>query len=112
MLTWRSILTEEKYLHQLKDLVLNIVDKDRYAVFLFGSRALGKRGKVVDVDIGLLGEKSVPLELLGELHEVVEASIIPLKVDFVDFSSVDEKFKRIALSDIEIWNQPPTIKIN
>ncbi|MFQ5729092.1 MAG: nucleotidyltransferase domain-containing protein [Waddliaceae bacterium] len=105
-------MTEERYLDQLKNLVLNLVGKDSCAIFLFGGRARGRRGKEIDVDIGLLGAEPVPLELLGKLHEAVEASTIPLKVDFVDFKTVDESFKRIALTEIEIWNQPPTITIN
>ena len=100
-----------KYIEQLKKLVLDIVDKNSYAIFLFGGRARGRLGKTVDVDIGLLGKEPVPLELIGKLHVAVDESIVPYKVDFVDFFSVDETFKQIALKAIEIWNQPNTIKI-
>jgi predicted nucleotidyltransferase len=42
----------DKYLKLAHDLVLSHIEKDDYAVFLFGSRAAGKSGRGTDIDIG------------------------------------------------------------
>lgn len=36
----------------------------------------------------------------------IEESEIPYRVDIVDFTLVGEKFKKIALQEIEVWNDP------
>ena len=104
-------MEDDPYIQKLKELVLNLIDLEKQAVFLFGSRARGKTGKATDVDIGIWGATEVPTSLLVELRESVEESIIPYKVDFVDFASADPKFRKIALADIVIWNKPPTITL-
>jgi type I restriction enzyme S subunit len=104
--------TEEDYIKLLRDLILNRIDKEKYAVFIFGGRARGRTGKAVDIDIGLLGNAPMGIDRLAELYNAIEESSIPYKVDLVDFYVVDPQFRNIALSDILIWNQPPTIKIN
>jgi hypothetical protein len=35
--------------------------------------------------------------------QILQESNIPFKVDIVDFSSAKENFQKIALKDIEIW---------
>ncbi len=103
---------EDDYVEELKKLILEQIDKTQYAVFLFGGRAKGHRGKAVDVDVGFLGNTYLPLECVGNLYSAIEESFIPFKVDLVDFYKVDKEFRTIALEDIIIWNQPSTIKIN
>jgi predicted nucleotidyltransferase len=100
------------YLNQLKELILSSIDPTKYAVFVFGSRARGKTGKATDVDIGILGHEPFTLDQLAALHSLIEESIVPYKVDIVDFFSAEETFKSIALTDIEIWNKPNTIELN
>lgn len=104
--------SEQDYLEMVKELVLGLIPKDEYAVFLFGSRARGNLSRFADVDIGLLGHHRVPFQKIYELRNAIEDSIIPLQVDFVDFFYVDENFKKIALKDIELWNLPSSIKLN
>jgi predicted nucleotidyltransferase len=104
--------TENDYIQLLKDLILKSIDKEHYAVFLFGGRARGRSGKAVDFDIGFLGDRPLSLDRLAELYHEIEESSIPFKVDLVDFFSADPQFRKIALSKIIVWNKPPTIKIN
>ncbi len=95
---------EEKYLKIIKDIVLSNIDPTKHFVFLFGSRAKVKHRKSSDVDIGIMGEKPIGRVYYKIINEI-EQSIVPYKVDVVDFSLVDEKFKKIALEKIIVWNQ-------
>ncbi len=100
-----------RWVNLAKEITLRVVDRNLYAVFLFGSRARDLRNNHGDIDIGLLGEAVVPEQLMIELNEAIDRSDCPLQVDFVDFLRTDSKFKQIALKDIVVWNQPSTIKI-
>lgn len=106
-----KIKYREKWLKQLKKICLAFIDTDKYAVFLFGS-AVNNIVKAHDFDVGVLGDEDLPLDVMGEIYYIVDESIIPLKVDIVDFKNVDSEFKKEALSDIEIWNKPPNIVLN
>lgn len=100
-----------KWLEEVKQITLKLVDCQHFAIFLFGSRARQPDNPYGDIDVGLLGEQSVSLELLSQLHEAIEASNVPLKVDFVDFKHIKQNFKNIALQNIVIWNKPSTITV-
>lgn len=102
--------TEEQYINLLKGIVLDGIDKERYSVFIFGGRARGRKGKAVDIDIGFLGDSPLGVDRLVELYQAIEDSPIPYKVDLVDFYSADPQFRDIAMSDIILWNPPPTTK--
>lgn len=104
--------TEEDYLEEIKTTILAAVDLSSYAVFLFGGRARGRSGKAVDVDVGILGKAPFPLNVLAKLCDTIEESSVPLKVDIVDFFSVDPQFRKIAMRDVVIWSKPSTLKIN
>ncbi|MDP3090770.1 MAG: nucleotidyltransferase domain-containing protein [Nitrospira sp.] len=66
-------------------------------VFVFGSRASGRAGSRSDIDIGVdLGHVIAP-EALSALRDAFDELPILQKVDVVDFSAVDERFKAIAL---------------
>ena len=71
-----------------------------YQVFIFGSRAEGRARRWSDIDVGILGEKRVPLSVLGLMNEELENSSIPLKVDVVDFSRVSKDFREEALKEV------------
>ena len=95
----------KKYLSMIKEIIFSIVDRKEYKVFLFGSRVTNKFNRYSDVDIGLLGNKPIGNAYYKIINKI-EESDIPYKVDIVDFAVVDEKFKKIALQEIEIWNDP------
>ena len=56
-------LHEEKYVKIARGIVLRNIEKDRYHVFLFGSRADESCNYGSDIDIGILGEQP-----LGKLY--------------------------------------------
>jgi len=96
---------EKKYLTIIKDIVLSYIDPSEHLVFLFGSRAKENSKRSSDVDIGIMGKKPIG-KIYYKIVDKIEESIVPYKVDIIDFSMVEEKFKKIAMKKIEIWNQP------
>lgn len=95
----------QKYISQIKEIIFSVIDKNEYKVFLFGSRAAKKSKNYSDVDIGILGKKPLGVEYY-KIINLIEQSTIPYEVDIVDFALVDDKFKEIALQEIELWNDP------
>ena len=75
----------DKYQELAKKIILSEIDRENYAVFLFGSRAAGKTSRSADLDIGILGTEKLPLETLFALRNAVEASLVPYGLDIVDF---------------------------
>jgi predicted nucleotidyltransferase len=66
-------------------------------VFVFGSRASGRAGSRSDIDVGVdLGHVIRP-ETLAALREAFDDLPILQKVDVVDFFTVDDSFKSVAL---------------
>ena len=102
----------DKYLLLLKDIVLSLIDQEKVAVFLFGSRAAERARPGADVDIGLWSHEKLPQQLYHRIRNAIDDSIIPYKVDIVDFTRVDPEFKIVALKDIELWHKPVGMNIN
>ncbi len=100
------------YIDIVKQIVLKHVPKDEFAVFLFGSRAAGNSKVLSDIDVGILGMRPLPTIITAELEFDLEESIVPFKIDLIDFYHVDESFKVEALSIVQIWNCPKSIKLN
>jgi hypothetical protein len=48
----------------------------------------------------------------AHLDAELEESIVPFKIDLIDFYQVDKDFKKEALKIIQIWNCPKNIKLN
>ena len=103
-------IDDEKYLKMLKEITLSIVDKEKVMVFLFGSRVSERHSTGADADIGLLADDKLSANLYHKLRNAIDESIIPWKVDIIDFSRVDASFKAEALKDIVIWNKPGVMK--
>lgn len=82
-----------KYLDQLKDMVLDSLKDEKVKVFLFGSRARGDNHRTSDVDIGLIPKGDYNKTKIFLLKEQIENSNIPYKVQVVNFNNVSEEFK-------------------
>ena len=100
------------YIDIVKQIVLKHVPKDEFAIFLFGSRAVGNAKTLSDIDIGIMGTKPLPTLIMADLDSDLEESIVPFKIDLIDFYQADQAFKNEALSSIQIWNCPKNIKLN
>ena len=95
-----------------KEIVLAHIPKEEYAVFLFGSRANGKSKVNSDFDIGILGQETLPKKIRWKIEDLLQESDIPHKVDLIDFNTVDDNFKNIALEKTILWNTPKNFTIN
>ena len=100
------------YIDIVKQIVLKHIPKDNFAVFLFGSRAVGNAKPLSDIDIGILGLEPLPTLIKADLETDLEESIVPYKIDLIDFYQVDKDFKKEALNTIQIWNCPKNISLN
>lgn len=100
------------YIDIVKQIVLKHIPKDNFAVFLFGSRAVGNAKPLSDIDIGILGLEPLPTIIKVDLESDLEESIVPYKIDLIDFYQVDKDFKKEALNTIQIWNCPKNINLN
>ena len=68
-----------------------------YQLFLFGSRARGINDEKSDIDIGILTDSQISGKKWLSIQEKLEQIPTLLKIDLVDFNSVDEAFKKVAL---------------
>ena len=113
---WNSIPEDfdmgVNYIDIVKSIVLKHVPQEEFAVFLFGSRAVGNDKALSDIDVGILGKRPLPVIIKGDLESDLDESIVPFKIDLIDFYQIDEVFKNEALSTVEIWNCPKNIKLN
>lgn len=84
------------------ELAETILASESYVkVFVFGSQATGRSVARSDIDLGInLGHPIAP-EILIALREAFDGLPILQRVDVVDFSTVDETFKAVALQKIK-----------
>ena len=68
-------------------------------VFLFGSRARGTADPRSDFDLGIEAEDTIEPWKMEALRERLEEAPILQFLDVVDFSRVDETFRRATLPD-------------
>lgn len=80
------------------------LDLGKYKVFFFGSRVIGTGNERSDIDIGIEGSKSVPSVALLNIKEEIDLLPTLYKIEIVDFSRVESKFKSVALQKIEPIN--------
>ncbi len=90
-------------LNELKEVFLEFLKDEEVKVVLFGSRARGEFVNTSDVDVGLVIGDGVDRRKLILLREYIEEMNIPYKVEIVDFSTVSEEFKKMALKEAIVW---------
>jgi len=83
-------------LHSISRIVKENVSCE-YQLFLFGSRATVTNDIKADIDIGIIPNKKLSARQLQNIKENIEELSTLLKIDFIDFSSVSDEFKSIAL---------------
>ncbi len=66
-------------------------------VVLFGSRAVGRAGARSDFDIGVTGEKPLPLDIFYRIEEDLENLPTLFSIDWVDLNRVSPEFRARAL---------------
>ena len=86
----------------IKNIIFKNINKDKFKVFLFGSRAKWNHKKYSDWDIGILWDKQIEYEKYLKLKR--QLNELPYLIDLVDFHLVDENFKKLALKYTKPWN--------
>jgi len=88
-----------------KKIVLEELNDSDCKIFLFGSRASKENHRFSDMDIGIIPEKFFNEKIIFLLSEKLNQSVIPFKVDVVNFANVSLKFKEEALKQIIHWKK-------
>lgn len=96
--------SQQKLNRQILNIVGRFLPLTRLKVFYFGSRVTGAGSEYSDIDVGLIGEKSVPYFILGKIKEELENLSILYKIDLVDFKNTSHDFAKLALSKTEKIN--------
>lgn len=91
----------EQLKRQIKEIFGRYLDLSRYKVFFFGSRVTGKGDDRSDIDVGILGEQPVTDEALDRIKHDIEGLPTLYTFDVVDFATVRDRFKKVALEKVE-----------
>ncbi len=99
----------EHYLSEtLKIEILQIfrryLDLTNYKIFFFGSRVNGKGNERSDIDVGIIGPDKISASTFFKVEEEISELPVLYKIDLVDFKTVPEEFKEIALKNVEYLN--------
>jgi type I restriction enzyme S subunit len=68
-------------------------------VWAFGSRVKWTAKQYSDLDLALITEKPLPLEEFSSLKEAFDNSVLPMRVDVVDWATTSQSFKEIIEKD-------------
>jgi predicted nucleotidyltransferase len=97
---------ENKYLNLLRQIIFRIFRPYPCKIFLFGSRAEGIFQRGSDYDIGITGlDEKLFSRLKNILLDETDESLIPYRVDMVNFDKVPEDFRNQALKKAVIWKE-------
>ena len=69
-------------------------------VFVFGSRATGTARRYSDLDLALRSQTPLTLDALSRLHNALSESDLTIKVDVVDFATLDPTFARLIEAEM------------
>ena len=95
---------QEKLKKEIFKIVGKYLNLSKYRIFFFGSRVSGKGTDRSDVDVGIEGPEEVSSKAWFGIEEAIENLPTLYKVEIVDFSKVDERFKRVAKEHTEALN--------
>lgn len=90
-------MIDKSLLLEIKRIITPYLPDSSYRIFIFGSRAKGTNRPFSDVDIGVLGPKSLPGKNYTDMITALDESDLPYRADIVDFSSVSDTVKKNAM---------------
>jgi predicted nucleotidyltransferase len=76
-------------------------DLEGYKVVLFGSRASGRARSRSDFDVGIIGDRPIPLATFYRIDDILAAIDTLYTIDWVDLNRVTPAFRREALRTTE-----------
>ena len=66
-----------------------------YDVWAFGSRVEGRAKTYSDLDLAIITDGTMSLSKKADLKNAFDESDMTIKVDFIDWSSINEGFRKI-----------------
>jgi predicted nucleotidyltransferase len=72
-------------------------------VWLFGSRARDQERAGSDIDLALDNGEKIPWGIITKMLIDIDETTLPMSIDLVDLYTVDEDFKKRALSEGILW---------
>jgi len=94
-------MTNQRYIHRLKEEIQQFDPEGSNRYFVFGSAA--RKEKFHDIDLGVVGNKSSKKKL-SELRDRLYDAPIPYKVDVVDFDEADNEFRdHVMQNESLVW---------
>ena len=79
-------------------IITNILQQHipEFTVWAFGSRVKPRHAKTYsDLDLAVISQQPLTIQLQVQLEEAFEQSLLPWKVDIVDWASTSEHFRSI-----------------
>lgn len=92
----------EKLKAELLTAVQAEVGQKKFSLFFFGSRVKGAATERADIDVGFLADKQLESVVKWRIKERIDEIPTLYKIDFVDFGSVDEDFRKLAMQKTEV----------
>ena len=93
-------------LAQARQIVLRGLAHHRAKVYLYGSTAKGRRGRISDIDIAVWPLEPLPSGTLAAIRQALEESNIPYPVEIVNLQDANEIFQARVLQEGVLWNAP------
>jgi predicted nucleotidyltransferase len=94
------------FLDRAKKIFCNEPKLKNSIIILFGSFARGDWVPSSDFDVAVDTPQSLTPELRNYLESLWDKSNIPHRLDLIDLSKTDEKFKKAILKEGIVWNDP------
>ena len=92
---------------QIKSMIANVMGKFSpqlrgHKVVLFGSRASGKAKQRSDFDVGVIGDKPLPVKVFYEIDDMLENLPTLYRIDWVDLNNAAPSLRKRALDHAEV----------
>lgn len=86
----------------IKEETENLLSNQKYKLFIFGSQANRAFLSNSDIDIGVDTGRPIESQIISRLWNKLDDLPTLYTFDIVDFQTVEERFKKVALKNIEI----------
>lgn len=85
----------------LREILKKNLTNTSYRAFVFGSQANLLELRRADIDLGLMAEDPLSTQQLSKINAEIEELPMLYNIDVVDFQTVDQQFKDVAMKNIE-----------
>lgn len=72
-------------------------------LLLFGSRARGDARAASDIDLAISAAGPIPAHLLAAARESLEESVVPFRVDLLDYATLSPEMRRAIDREAVAW---------